>query len=192
MRGMKKVCSLFLAIFAITVFSSILFSSSLQAQEKKMEQLVQRKLPELEKIAQAEIIVQATREQNAKYMSLEEIQRIDKEWIAGGQLQFVQQLLASDPSVYLKIQVQRNKFLYTEAFLCDRNGAVVALYPKTSDYWQGDEDKFTSCYNNGYGKVFLGEPEFDESSQAMTIQVSLPVKDQGQTIGVLVVGLKSF
>ena len=192
MRGLKKVCSLFLAVFAIAAFFPMLFSSSLQAQENKMEQLVMSKMPKLQEIAQAEMLVKAVREQNAENMSLDEIQKIDREWIAGGQLQFVQQLLASEPSVYLKIQIQKNKFLYTEAFLCDRNGAIVALFPKTSDYWQGDEEKFTACFNNGNGQLFMGKPEFDESSQTTTIQVSLPVEDQGETIGVLVVGLKSF
>ncbi len=192
MRGMKKVCSLFLGLFAISVFSPMLFSSPLQAQENKMKQLVMSKMPNLEEIAQAEILVKAVREQNAENMSLEEIQRIDREWMAGGQLEFVQQLLAREPSIYLKIQIQKNKFLYTEGFLCDRNGAIVALFPKTSDYWQGDEEKFTACFNNGYGELFMGQPEFDESSQTTTIQVSLPVKDQGETIGVLVIGLKSF
>ena len=192
MRSLKKVGSLFVAIFAIAVFSPKMFPMPAQAQESKMEKLVQSKMPKLQELVQAEILVKAVREQNAKFMSLDEIQKIDNEWIAGGQQEFIQNLLARDASVYLKINVQRNKFLYTEAFLCDRNGAVVALFPKTSDYWQGDEEKFTACFNEGYGKVFLGEPEFDESSQTNTIQVSLPVKDQGKTIGVLVVGLRSF
>ena len=79
---------------------------------------------------------------------------------------------------------------YPEAFLCDNQGANVAVSKLTSDYWQGDEDKWIKSFNNGNGKVFFGDPEFDQSSQAMQIQVSVPVLDGGKTIGVLVVGVK--
>lgn len=44
--------------------------------------------------------------------------------------------------------------------------------------------------NNGKGKIVFGSPEYDQSAKAMQVQVSVPVMDQGETIGVLVVGIK--
>ena len=59
----------------------------------------------------------------------------------------------------------------------DNQGANVAMTDKTSDYWQGDEAKFKKSYHNGKGTVFVDEVEFDDSSQAYLVQVSVPVKD---------------
>jgi len=77
-------------------------------------------------------------------------------------------------------------------FLCDKRGAVVGESPKTSDYWQGDEEKFVECYNRGDGNVFIGDLEFDDSTQSYTVQISIPVKDDGKTIGVLIVGIRNM
>jgi len=60
---------------------------------------------------------------------------------------------------------------------------------KTSDYWQGDEPKFTECYKGGKGAVYVPDVAFDESSQAYTVAVSIPVKDGDATIGVIVFGI---
>jgi hypothetical protein len=84
--------------------------------------------------------------------------------------------------------VQRNAS-YGEAFLTDKKGANVAAYPATSDYWQGDEEKFTASFNDGRGKIFIGAVEYDESSNTHAAQVSVPVVDKGKAIGVLIVGV---
>ena len=76
-----------------------------------------------------------------------------------------------------------------EAFVMDNQGANVATYPFTSDYWQGDEEKWSASYNGGDGKVFVGPLELDTSTQTYAVQVSAPVLDRGETIGVLVVGV---
>lgn len=43
---------------------------------------------------------------------------------------------------------------YAEIFVMDNQGANVAMSDKTSDYWQGDEDKFVRSFAGGEGKVF--------------------------------------
>ncbi len=93
---------------------------------------------------------------------------------------------------YLRNGVVLKNHVFTEAFLCDKRGAVVGEYPKTSDYWQGDEAKFTECYNMYDGKVFIGQLNFDESTQAYSVQISVPVKDNEKTIGVLVLGIRNI
>ncbi|HYQ90900.1 MAG TPA: hypothetical protein VES89_02180 [Candidatus Competibacteraceae bacterium] len=54
-------------------------------------------------------------------------------------------------------------------------------------YWQGNEEKWTTPFNNGNGRVFINKPERDESTGIIATQVSAPVSDQGKTIGMLVV-----
>jgi len=46
---------------------------------------------------------------------------------------------------------------------------------KTSDYWQGDEAKFTESFKGGSGAVHIGDVEFDQSAQAYLVQISVPV-----------------
>lgn len=35
---------------------------------------------------------------------------------------------------------------YSEAFVTDMLGANVAMFPATSDFWQGDEEAFIEAY----------------------------------------------
>ena len=67
--------------------------------------------------------------------------------------------------------------IYAEAFVCGNQGAVVGEYPRTSDYWQGDERKFTNCFQGGVGRLYVGDLKFDESTQSNAIQISVPVMD---------------
>jgi hypothetical protein len=65
----------------------------------------------------------------------------------------------------------------------------VAMSDKTSDYWQGDEAKFKKSFNNGEGAVFIDDVKFDDSSQAYTVQVSVPVIDGDKVIGAITFGI---
>jgi hypothetical protein len=60
---------------------------------------------------------------------------------------------------------------------------------KTSDYWQGDEDKFIESYKNGTGAVHIGDIKFDDSAQVYLVQVSVPVKDGDTVIGAVTIGI---
>ncbi len=71
----------------------------------------------------------------------------------------------------------------------DNQGTNVAMTDKTSDYWQGDEAKFQKSFNGGNGAVFVDEVEFDDSSQAYLVQVSVPVKDGDTVIGAIPFGI---
>ena len=73
----------------------------------------------------------------------------------------------------------------------DAQGLNVAASGLTSDYWQGDEAKFTETYGKGAGAVHFGEVEFDESSQTYQAQISVTVTDPatGQPIGAITVGV---
>ena len=146
----------------------------------------------LEKYAAHPTIVSAVRVQNAKGISLDDIKIIDKEWIVGMRNKLATKLQNNSAGTYLRNGVVLKNHVCTEAFLCDKRGAVVGEYPKTSHYWQGDEAKFTECYNMGNGKVFIDQLHFDESTQAYSVQISVPVKDNEETIGVLVLGIRNI
>lgn len=133
-------------------------------------------------------VINAVKEQNTKNISLDEIKKTDQEWIAGNNQAFAISLQENAAGHYLKSKMASNK-IYVEAFLCDKQGAVVGEYPKTTDYWQGDEDKFSQSFNHGDGKTYFGPLVLDESTKTYSVQISIPVKDGQDTIGVLIVGL---
>jgi hypothetical protein len=134
-------------------------------------------------------IVRAVRTQNNEGLSMELIQQRDAEWRAAQQETDLQRSLSQRrASQVLKTLVERNPD-FSEAFATDNQGANVAMFPATSDYWQGDEAKWTNSFNDGEGRVWIGEVELDESSGLVAVQVSVPILDQGETIGVLVIGI---
>gem|GEM_PF-526082 len=138
------------------------------------------------------LIVRAVAEHNAKGLSLDEIKLVDRQWLAGEQQELADALRDNPVGRFLRDELVGAEHVYTEAFLCDTNGATVGEYPRTSDYWQGDETTFVECYNGGDGKVVVGPLLHDKSTQSYSIHVSVPVRDGGRTTGVLVVGLRNI
>jgi hypothetical protein len=72
----------------------------------------------------------------------------------------------------------------------DRQGALVCASEKTSDYWQGDEEKFTRSYNAGAGATFIGPSELDSSSGERLVQISVPVRSGTSVIGAMTIGIR--
>ncbi|MFT5172306.1 MAG: hypothetical protein ACI8W7_000470 [Gammaproteobacteria bacterium] len=135
------------------------------------------------------LLVRATLRQNLQKLTVDEIKARDVAWRGSKELTpFKRSLQSSGAGTFLKQTVTRLAAI-SEAFLTDNQGANVAAYPATSDYWQGDEEKWSASFNAAKGKVFIGKLELDESTQIHAIQISAPVIERGKTIGVLVVGV---
>lgn len=79
---------------------------------------------------------------------------------------------------------------YTHAILCDSKGHVVTSHPKVTGKWQEDDRRFTECYNNGSGRIYIAVPEFDKQKKTCSIHVSVPVSDNSGTFGVFIMELK--
>ncbi|MBN1984320.1 MAG: hypothetical protein JW795_22540 [Chitinivibrionales bacterium] len=157
-----------------------------------MKSIITTHINKIKEFVQSPIIIESVNEQNKRGTSLEMIKKTDTDWIEHKNDDLATQLQNNKTGALLKKLIFDNSTLYVESFLCDNQGAVVGEYPRTTDYWQGDEDKFIKSYNNGNGVVYIGPFEFDESSKTVGVQLSIPVEDTGKTIGVLVVGLKNI
>lgn len=88
---------------------------------------------------------------------------------------------------YLKRKITDSNGTFAEAFLSGARGEKVAFFEKTTSYLHKGAPKFDAPFTSG--KSWQGQPEFDESSQAHQIQVSVPVVSGGKPVGVLVVGV---
>lgn len=74
-----------------------------------------------------------------------------------------------------------------ETFATDEKGAVIATTNITSDYYQADEEWWQAAYNNGQGKVYISPPEYDESADAISVLVAIPIINEknDEVVGVL-------
>jgi hypothetical protein len=152
--------------------------------------LLSVKLRTISSFALNPTLVKAINDQNAQHLSIETVKKRDEEWKTDKTLTpFKYALQSNTAGRFLKAHVEGNS-AFSEAFLTDNQGANVAAYPPTSDYWQGDEEKWTASFNGGEGTLFIGPLEKDESTNTEAVQVSAPVLDfDGSTIGVLIVGV---
>jgi hypothetical protein len=142
------------------------------------------------------IVVEAIKKANAEpRKSIYDIILLDNAWIDGECApKFYNKFLENECAQYLQNLRKENfrtKSLYSEIFVMDKQGCIVAQTQKASDYWQGDEDKFVKAYANGKGAVYISESIYDESTQSILIHVSVPVidGDSGKAIGVMTIGM---
>ncbi|MEZ6018072.1 MAG: hypothetical protein R3F49_23405 [Planctomycetota bacterium] len=107
----------------------------------------------------------------------------------------VKGFMENDAAKSLAKHQAESKGLVVEAFVSAAKGEKVAFLAKTSSYVHKGSKKFDTPFDTG--KAWQGEPEFDESTQAYQVQVSVPVmvkeKDTDEKptkrIGVLVIGV---
>ena len=106
-------------------------------------------------------------------------------------MSLINQVLANDLSNYLKNVSDQAGGLYTEIIVMDGKGLNAGQSAVTSDYWQGDEDKWSKTYAVGPDAVFVDEVEKDESTQMLQSQVSFTIIDPAtnQVIGAITFGV---
>ena len=177
MLRMRLMCTVVLVIL-----SSLANAQSADVMQKSLH----ADAAKLAAWAKEKVIVDAVKRQNAKAIPIAEIKRIDAEWIAGKADAQVREATTGACADRLRA-LAASDARYGETFLTDANGAIVCATQRTSDYWQGDEAKWTKAFKEG---VFIDRPKLDESAKARLAQISLPVVENGKTIGVLTVGVK--
>ena len=181
-----------LKLFAVSV-AAMMIASSAHANEYA-EQLNALASGKIKEIAQSAEVVEAVKAQNAMTSAYDQakVDALDKQWRAevdASDKPLISKTLAAPVSAYLLGVQESSEGLFTEIFAMDGIGLNVGQSGVTSDYWQGDETKWSASFNEGAGQVFIGELELDESTQTYAVQISAPVIDRGETIGVLVVGV---
>ena len=121
------------------------------------------------------------------------VDQLDAEWRAqvGGAASPVVDKVAGAPASARLAEIRdASQGLITEVILMDQVGLNVAVSEPTSDYWQGDEAKWSQTYLAGPGAVHVSEVELDESTQTYQSQVSLTVTDaSGAAVGAITFGI---
>jgi len=171
-------------IFSASILASALFAGTSFAGE------VKDIVPEILQTAANPAVIQAVKEQNAKATTLTQIQEMDKAWSSAKTPDAFMKSLTSNTAAKALASVEKSRPYLVEFILTDNQGANVAITSMTSDYWQGDEPKFTNAFNDGQGKTYIARPQNDKSSGEVISQVSVPVMSNGKAIGTLTVGVR--
>ena len=137
-----------------------------------------------------EVLVREAKAQNAKKVPLAEIQTIDKAWTGAEAELPIQKEKLSNASAEAIRGLAKTLPALREVFAMDDQGANVGQNNLTSDYWQGDEDKWKKSFADRKGGVDVGKPKFDKSANVTLQQVSLPLIDaDGTVVGAITVGI---
>ncbi len=156
----------------------------------------QKMVPSIKQWVQDPKIVQAIKEQNLQHQHIEydAIQKLDQQWRTEAQSDnkpLINKVMSTELSQHLKDIKERSNGSYTEIIIMDNKGLNVGQSDITSDYWQGDEDKWKKTYLAGPNAVDIGDIKLDESSQSFQSQISVPVidPDTQKVIGAATVGV---
>lgn len=170
-----------LAAVAITLSAATASAQSAASTHKALTAEAQR----LRTWTSDPLLITAVKTQNGRKTALAEIQRIDAEWRSG---KLRGGVTTGECADHLRRLATEQPY-YVEVFVSDNQGALVCSNVVTSDYWQGDEDKWTRAFAAGKGAVFIDRPRFDESAKTNLGGISLPIMDGSNAIGVLTVGV---
>ena len=188
---MKKV------IFVEILLAMILMATCVQAQNVTYRQLIEEFLESnIKSWTQKSIVIDSIKAQNTKHASLtqDDIERLDKQWRAelkSAERPLINKVLATPLSKFLKEIKDDNEGLFSEIFMMDNKGLNVGQSDVTSDYWQGDEDKWQKTFQAGSQALLIGDREFDNSTGKFLIQISLPLVDPAsqEVIGAATIGV---
>lgn len=130
----------------------------------------------------SDIVRLSVESQNERLNELDQAQidALDKQWLAERESDdkpLIAATLSNPLSIYLIRMQGRSIGLYVEIFVMDQNGLNVGQSSITSDFWQGDEDKFQKTYDVSKDALFIDEPEWDADAQIWRGQVSFTLTD---------------
>ncbi|WP_205910408.1 hypothetical protein [Rhizobium sp. FKL33] len=143
---------------------------------------------------QTEIVQLSVKARNKNGGDLDQtgIDELDKSWRAEREADdqpLIAATMSSPLSIYLSRIQGRSLGLYAEIFVMDEHGLNVGQSSITSDFWQGDEDKFQKTFDVGNDALFIDEPEWDDEFKIWRSQASMTLsdKDGGGKIGAVTI-----
>jgi len=171
----------FLAAVALSAASGMLRCDDDVAAAK----LLKANRPALEALAANPDVVADVRARNAKPLSPEEAGAIQRRWTAADQsdASYATPYLDNRSAAAFKAAMAKCKGL-TKVFSLDQAGNIAASVPKAKDFLHGSEGKFSKAFASG--KLEANAATADKSTKKWSVQFSLPIRDAGRTIGVLV------
>ena len=153
-----------------------------------VKQMATMRVKLAQQIATDPALKKAVAAKNAEGESKQSIEHRDLEWTKNPAYP-LRKTLTSSPCAQRLRELIATDPLVVEAILMDERGANVCISRETTDYWQGDEDKWREPFVEGR-PAFVDEPAFDASTATYAVQLSVPVSEGPKRIGALTLTLK--
>jgi putative methionine-R-sulfoxide reductase with GAF domain len=169
-----------------------------QSEAHKISAVLAERVSSMQSLALSEQVGAELEAQNAAYRGgtediLAELAKLDEQWVAASDDDpLIQERLPGELAEEKETAVGELEEMtliissFAEAFVTDRYGGLVAASARTSDYYQADEGWWQAAYDEGRGAVYIGEPELDESTGVIGINMAVPVYGQNnEVVGIL-------
>lgn len=157
------------------------------SQPARQKELLTRYATTVARWAMVQRVVSAVTAQNEQSRSSERLAELEASWRRGEDPggQFTA-LVTNDCAQALQAALTSNPG-YADAYVTDQQGALVCASTRASDYYTGDLDSWRQAYAGGAGAIFIGAPREDEGLGSQILQIAVPVRAAGKTVGVMVV-----
>lgn len=134
-----------------------------------------RRLVDVSLVGRSPELRRVAAESTATPLKMPDVQALDRSWAEHGASKEKAAMLRTPASRYLADLVAHDR-TYREMLLTDRFGRLVAASNETSDYFQGDEDWWTSAAAADHAPgASLTDVRWDESSRTYAVEIAVPV-----------------
>lgn len=155
------------------------------------------KTNELVSITNAAEILDFIKNSNSDFEKIENldgyIDKIDNDWKEGKDLPIISNILTNDLSIHLQSYQNHfwtydNEQAFSEIFITNKHGTIIGSTDRTSDYLQSDEDWYVGGISEK-NHAWLGQPKYDESSKAYSIDIVTTIKDENGNFAGIIKGV---
>lgn len=131
-------------------------------------------------------------------MDTQAILERDGSWISAflrNDQSYAEEFIDRDLSTELRELKKQTQGIITEIIVIDERGINVAVSDMTSDYWQGDEEKFINVVGKPVNFMHFGAIIYDESTKRFQLHLSVPLYSEepggviAKFLGIMVVGV---
>ncbi|MEM9030674.1 MAG: hypothetical protein AAGC70_20115 [Pseudomonadota bacterium] len=110
----------------------------------------------------------------------------DQQWRAGNK-ELIKSVEKNKLSKFLRALVGASDGRVIEIIVMGKRGCNIAVSSTTSDYWQGDEDKWKKTFAAGTDHFFADIWTLDKSTRKRAQQISKRFVVNGQPVGAITV-----
>lgn len=187
---MNRFCR---AAFAASVFLALPATTALAADDDWKPYAAQYMSEVMKNVTAAPEVIAAIQAQNAANATItaDQIDALDRQWRAerkAGTGPLTSATMNNAASAFLRgYKTAARDGAVIEIFIMDNKGLNVGQTDPTSDYNQGDEDKWTKTAGAGPWMTFTDEPEEEEGVKS--VQISSSIVDNDKAIGAITVTL---
>jgi ABC-type amino acid transport substrate-binding protein len=162
-------------------------------EQQRIKELLARKIERWKDMPKLQALLQE-RNLKSRRFSKQEIAERDKKWnqaFLENDFSYSIALVDQEMSAQLREIKKQSQDMVTEIIVTDARGLNFAISDMTSDYWQGDETKFTEVFAKPANTIHFSEISYDESTKRFQIDLSVPLYSAGnlEPLGVMVFGL---